>query len=195
MSKRVTHYCPHCTAAVRITKDGRYFKHKLSWSARRVCPLSSQSTADTPPDTVTKIIPVAESTPARGADLSGSALGYIYDDGGRSQYATGRTGDCVARALSIATGHDYKTVWCELQAMGADNPDSGVHKRVWSKYLKAQGFRWVSCGKRGRTNREHVPARGVVILRQRRHLCAVVNGVLHDTYTTHNKTITGYYAL
>jgi hypothetical protein len=191
MSTRVTHYCPHCTACVRITKDNRYFKHKLSWSARRVCPLSGQSSTVTPPETVVKTAQAV--APAPTVEPPCVELGYTYNDGGRSKYATGRTGDCVARAISIAARLDYKTVWCELQARGAKDPDKGVHKRVWSKYLKALGFKWVSCGKRGRTNLEHVPASGVVILRQRRHLCAVIDGVLHDTYTTHNKTITGYY--
>jgi len=122
-------------------------------------------------------------------------LDYEHSDGGRAQYKEGRAGDCVTRAISIATGRDYQAVWNELQAMGAKNPDNGVNKRIWSKLLKALGFKWVSCGKNGRTNRDYVPTNGAVILRQRRHLCAVINGVLKDTHTTHQKKITGYYIL
>ena len=44
---------------------------------------------------------------------------FIYDDGGRSKYyrmkfKSDRVGDCVIRALAIATGGDYKSVRDEL---------------------------------------------------------------------------------
>ena len=44
---------------------------------------------------------------------------YIYDDGGRHQYfrmkyKKDRVGDCVIRALAIATGEDYQDVRTEL---------------------------------------------------------------------------------
>ena len=36
---------------------------------------------------------------------------WVYDDGGRSKYFKGTTDDCVARAIAIATGKDYKEVY------------------------------------------------------------------------------------
>ena len=36
---------------------------------------------------------------------------WVYDDGGRSKYFTSTTDDCVARAIAIATGKDYKEVY------------------------------------------------------------------------------------
>ena len=44
---------------------------------------------------------------------------YIYDDGGRHKYfqmkyKKDRVGDCVIRALSIATKEDYQSVRSEL---------------------------------------------------------------------------------
>jgi len=198
MSKQASRWCPYCNARVRLTKDNRYFKHRGSWWSRRhSCHLSGQPAEAEP---VVEPAPVAEPAPAVEPALAWHEalelpplLDYEYNDGGRAQYKEGRAGDCVSRAISIATGRDYQAVWDELQAMGARNPDNGVNKRVWSRYLKAHGFVWVSCGKSGRTNKDFVPTSGVLILRQRRHLCAVIDGVLHDTHTTHQKKITGYY--
>ena len=36
---------------------------------------------------------------------------YIYDDGGRSLYFKGKTGDCVCRSIAIASGRDYKEIY------------------------------------------------------------------------------------
>ena len=36
---------------------------------------------------------------------------WVYHDGGRSQYFKGTTGDCVTRAIAIATGIDYRKVY------------------------------------------------------------------------------------
>ncbi len=40
---------------------------------------------------------------------------WVYNDGGRSNYFTGKgVGDCVARAIAIASGIDYKEVYDTL---------------------------------------------------------------------------------
>ena len=40
---------------------------------------------------------------------------WVYNDGGRSNYFTGKSvGDCVARAITIASGIDYKEVYDTL---------------------------------------------------------------------------------
>lgn len=192
-NQRVTNYCPHCGAEVRFTKLGLYRKHKLYWSKRKVCPISGQSTQVSPPDIVISTWDTPQVIPTN--ETQAPRLDYTFNDGGRSRYREGSAGDCVTRAISIATGIDYDKVWRALKQLGCKSPDEGCHKRVWSKYLKTLGFKWVSCKGRGRTNQEHVPTQGVVILRQRRHLCAVVDGTLHDTHETHNKSITGYYLL
>ena len=38
-------------------------------------------------------------------------LEFKFNDGGRSKYFKGETGDCVTRAIAIATGEDYMTIY------------------------------------------------------------------------------------
>jgi hypothetical protein len=52
-----------------------------------------------------------------GIDYS-LAQKFIYDDGGRSAVGfKGNTGDCVTRAISIATGKSYKEVYNALNIL------------------------------------------------------------------------------
>lgn len=189
MSKEITVYwCPICPTKVKLTKAGKYPKHKLSWNKRKQCPASGQSVKELAPDVDVRTIPTK---PARSP--VSNQLQYNFNDGGRSQYREGSAGDCVARAISIAAKLDYKAVCEELQRRGCPNPEEGCHKRVWGRYLKDLGFKWVTSAGKGRTNTDHIPAEGCVILRQKRHLCTVIDGVLNDTYETHNKRFSGYY--
>lgn len=189
MCKEITVYwCPVCPTKVKITKAGKYPKHKLSWNNRKECPASGQSVQELAPDVDVRTVPTKPVQPPVSNQLP-----YTFNDGGRSQYKEGRAHDCVARAISIAAELDYKVVWEELQRRGCPNPDEGCIKRVWGRYLKDLGFKWVSSAGKGRTNTDHVPTEGRVILNQPRHFCAVINGVLNDTYTTHNKRFSGYY--
>ena len=41
-------------------------------------------------------------------------LKYQYNDGGRSNYFKGKSGDCVVRAIALATGEDYKVIYDQL---------------------------------------------------------------------------------
>ena len=44
--------------------------------------------------------------------------GYIYDDGGRAAAGfKGTTGDCVTRAIAIATGKPYREVYDALNEL------------------------------------------------------------------------------
>lgn len=49
-------------------------------------------------------------------------------------------GDCVIRALSIATGKDWGTVYLELCILGYKMGDMPSSNRVWGSYLKNLGF-------------------------------------------------------
>jgi len=41
-------------------------------------------------------------------------LNFTYSDGGRSNYFKGEAGDCVVRAIAIATEIDYKVIYDKL---------------------------------------------------------------------------------
>ena len=47
-------------------------------------------------------------------------LNFIYSDAGRSNYFKGEAGDCVVRAITHATGKDYKEVYDELFQINKD---------------------------------------------------------------------------
>jgi len=112
---------------------------------------------------------------------------FIKDDGGRSNAGyKGDTGDCVVRAIAIATEIDYKTVYDELFELSGKTPRNGVKRKVYEKYLLSKGFKWVSCMQIGSGCRVHLSGRelpaGRLVCRLSKHLTAMVDGVIHDTF-------------
>lgn len=51
-----------------------------------------------------------------------------------------RRGDCVLRALTIATGKPWDTVYWELCHLGRQMGDWGNANDVWRKYLRDHGY-------------------------------------------------------
>lgn len=114
---------------------------------------------------------------------------FVYDDGGRSNYykAFG-VGDCVCRAIAIASQSDYKEIYKLLKEYaGGESPRNGVYKEVYTRLLKDMGWKWVPCSGRGVTNNRvrlcanDLP-KGRIICRVSKHLTCVIDGVLYDTY-------------
>lgn len=127
------------------------------------------------------------------------ALNYIYDDGGRS--AAGfrdAAGDCVARAVSIATGLAYKEVYDALNALGRterrlkkrcgkrSSARTAVFKATSRQYLQSLGLVWTPTMKIGSGCTVHLRAdqlpAGRLIVAVSRHLTAVIDGMIHDTH-------------
>ena len=50
-------------------------------------------------------------------------------------------GDCVIRALSLATGKDWESTFIELAIVGFELGDMPSANHVWGEYLKKHGFR------------------------------------------------------
>jgi hypothetical protein len=127
---------------------------------------------------------------------------WIENDGGRSKSGLRRAdysaGDCVVRAISIATGEPYREVWEAMQAgmfghamiahympgnykrrpnfrRGA--PDRGVPSEVYRPYLERRGWGYTRIN--GRLSPERLPF-GRLVLETRDHLVAVIDGVIHD---------------
>lgn len=115
-------------------------------------------------------------------------LAWVYDDGGRHQYFKAqKVGDCVTRAITIASGRDYKEVYDELFAMAGKSPRDGVSKRIIRKYMQAHGYEWVSTMQFGKGVTNHlredeVPMYGAIVCSCSGHLTAVIDGIVHDTY-------------
>ena len=125
---------------------------------------------------------------------------WVYDDGGRSKYFKGDAGDCVTRAVAIATGRDYKEVYDELTAANKEHYDkkrkqskkkchsarNGIAKDVCREYIEGLGWKWTPTMQIGSGCQVHMKAdelpSGTVICSVSKHLVCVKDGVIHDTY-------------
>lgn len=123
---------------------------------------------------------------------------FVIDDGGRSAAGyKGVTGDCVARAIAIATGKNYQEVYDALNVAGqserrgsrkrgVSNARTGVYKQTIRKYLESLGWKWtptmgIGTGCKVHLRAEELPA-GRLIVNVSKHTVAVIDGVIHDTY-------------
>lgn len=137
---------------------------------------------------------------------------YKYDDGGRERAGyKGTTGDCVCRAISIATGMPYNEVYKLINEYGKmeritkkrktrSNARNGVHKDTARKLLNDLGWEWhptmkIGSGCKVHLNADELPS-GRIICSVSKHYVAVIDGVVHDTYDcTRNgkRCVYGYY--
>ena len=122
---------------------------------------------------------------------------FKFNDGGRSKYFKGFTGDCVTRAIAIATGLDYKKVYDDLNEMakherkskrkkGKSNSRTGVYKDTYRKYIFSLGWKFVPTMTIGSGCKVHLKAEelpmGTIICVVSNHLTCVIDGVINDTY-------------
>jgi hypothetical protein len=114
---------------------------------------------------------------------------FVKNDGGRAAAGyQGTTGDCVTRAIAIATGLPYQRVYDDLHAKmrKGESPRKGVPRRIYEPYLKSLGWVWVPTMKIGTGCKVHLRACELpdrpIVCRLSGHLAAVVNRVLHDTH-------------
>lgn len=112
---------------------------------------------------------------------------FIWDDGGRAASGfVGITGDCVTRAIAIATGTAYRAVYAELGKASNKSPRKGIPVDVASEYLTARNWTAEEAGQQ-LFCAERLP-KGVVIVHlgkeneRSQHLCTVVDHVIYDTW-------------
>lgn len=112
-------------------------------------------------------------------------LPFVYDDGGRAKYFTGSAGDCVTRAIAIATEQDYLDIYKALSECG-NSARNGVKKDKYAKLLAKMGWQWHACMTIGSGCKVHLRAnelpKGRIIARLSGHICAVIDGIVYDTY-------------
>jgi hypothetical protein len=122
---------------------------------------------------------------------------WIYDDGGRAEAGyKGATGDCVTRAIAIATGKPYSEVYDALNVEAErerprgrrrrSSARTGVARPTAGRYLASLGWKWTPTMSIGSGCKVHVregelPG-GRLILNLSRHFAAVIDGVVHDTH-------------
>ena len=124
-------------------------------------------------------------------------MAWQYDDGGRAVAGyQGRTGDCVTRSIAIATGKPYQEVYDALNQLAQRERPRGKRKRSSSrtgvfkptirKYLESLGWVWhptmqIGSGCKVHLCEEELPP-GRLIVQVSKHLTAVIDRVVHDTY-------------
>jgi hypothetical protein len=129
---------------------------------------------------------------------------WIESDGGRVAAGfKGKTGDCVTRAIALATGVPYRQVYEELFrrnrlraesyrgrkrkfTKGTSSPRLGVHREIFQAYLEGLGWEWVPTMKVGQGCKVHLCAEelpaGRLVVCVSRHVCAVIDGVVYDNH-------------
>ncbi len=123
------------------------------------------------------------------------------NDGGRSQAGyKGTAGDCVCRAIAITAKRPYREVYERLAEGNAGQRKSsrtpkrprsarnGVNvKRKWFKdYMVELGFTWVPTMQIGSGCKVHLRSdelpEGRLVCQVSKHVTAVIDGVINDTY-------------
>lgn len=136
---------------------------------------------------------------------------FLYNDGGRAAAGfKGQTGDCVVRAIAIAAEMDYREVYDLVNLAARDEPADearrssariGVRKPTSRRIMDGLGWRWtpmmsVGSGCRVHLRADELPG-GRLVAAVSKHLCAVVDGVLHDTHDSSRdgtRCVYGYWA-
>lgn len=143
-------------------------------------------------------------------------MDWVFDDGGRAAAGfRGQTGDCVTRALAIALERDYREVYDAMHESKREvvararsprrlgrstSPRDGVPRKAYEPYVFDAGWFWeptmtIGSGTTVHLRADELPA-GRLIVRVSRHLCAVIDGVIHDTHDPSRdgtRAVYGYY--
>lgn len=139
---------------------------------------------------------------------------WVFDDGGRSAAGfKGHTGDCVTRAIAIATELPYRSVYDALNAGIKANPKrsrtgvrpssarTGVFRKHSQAFLEELGWvwtptMWVGSGCQVHLRADELPS-GRIICKVTKHSVAVIDGVIHDTHDCSRdgtRCVYGYYS-
>lgn len=114
---------------------------------------------------------------------------FTYNDGGSG---TSKNRDCVVRAIAIATEQKYTDVRDRVNYL-ADNEyfdgsdaNDGVHKKLYKDYLTSLGWKWtptmgIGTGCKVHLHDGELPM-GRLVVSVSRHLVAVIDGVINDTF-------------
>lgn len=121
-------------------------------------------------------------------------MNYIYDDGGRHLYFKGETGDCVCRAIAIASGRDYKEIYDLLFATMKESPRNGINTRSpkFKRMMESLGFRWTATSGIGSHQAVHfiqgeLPE-GRLVCSVHGHDVAVVDNQVRDIFDCRRNT-------
>lgn len=145
---------------------------------------------------------------------------FQYGDGGRAKAGyKGLTGDCVCRAVCIASGLPYQEVYDRLAEgnatqrkgneprgqRGRSGQKTAAHginvKRKWFKeYMESIGFEWIPTMFIGSGCKVHLRGdelpKGNLVITVSGHYTAMIDGILYDSYDCSRqgtRCVYGYY--
>lgn len=138
---------------------------------------------------------------------------FVFDDGGRINAGfKGTTGDCVCRAISIATERPYREVYDLINEFAKDertgkrkktksSARTGVYRGTIDKVMSHYGWKWhptmrIGSGCTVHVNADELPS-GRLVLNLSKHCTAMIDGVIHDTYDPSRdgtRCVYGYYS-
>lgn len=125
------------------------------------------------------------------------AIHFVRNDGGRAAAGyKGNANDCVCRAIAIATGQDYQTVYDALNHEATyerprrkkrSDARTGVHIRTIRIYLDRLGWQWIptmhiGSGCKVHLRRDELPTDRPLIVSVSRHVTTMMYGLVHDTH-------------
>ena len=140
---------------------------------------------------------------------------FTYHDGGRAEsgFKGQASGDCVVRAIAIASDADYRTVYDAInrdaklerprRGKVRSSARSGVYRRTYERYLLGDlGATWTPTMKIGQGCKVHLRAEelplGRLVVCLSRHLTAVIDGVIFDMFDPSRegtRCVYGFYTL
>ena len=123
---------------------------------------------------------------------------FRFHDGGRTAAGyRGKAGDCVVRAIAIATERPYQQIYDLVnraatrertgkRKRGISNARTGVYKSSIHRVMEALGWEWtptmqIGSGCTVHLRADELPA-GRLVVSVSKHLTAVIDGVIHDTH-------------
>ena len=119
---------------------------------------------------------------------------YIY----KNPHPKGlRVGDCVKRAITLASGKDYRQVSLELNRLKRKLGLKAFNSREnWKTYIteelhgKKISFPAIKGKDRitGKTFANYYP-KGTYILKMAKHICCCINGTIYDTWDCREKCV------
>lgn len=137
---------------------------------------------------------------------------HRFSDGGRANAGyKGTAGDCVVRAIAIASERPYQEVYDALNALaqserhgrkkrGISSARAGIFKATAHKHLKSIGAKWTPTMRIGSGCKVHLKANelpaGRLVVSLSKHWAAVIDGVLydlHDCSRNETRCVYGYY--
>ncbi len=125
-------------------------------------------------------------------------MNVTITDGGRAAAGyVGKTGDCVTRAIAIATGKPYQEVYDALKELATrerrgkrkrtvSSVRDGCHRVTYDRYLKSLGWVWTPTMTIGSGCKVHLTdgelPNGRLVVSLSKHLTCVIDGVVHDDH-------------